>query len=65
MYVVTATSTVESRDVTVTMTENDETVVTNGLSAGEVVVTDGIDRLQPGASVTVRFADSEPARARQ
>jgi multidrug efflux system membrane fusion protein len=58
VYVVTAAGTVESRDVTVTMTEGDSSVVGKGLSPGEVVVTDGVDRLQPGSHVTVRFANA-------
>jgi membrane fusion protein, multidrug efflux system len=62
VYVVTAAGIVESRDVTVTMTENDSSVVEKGLSPGEVVVTDGVDRLQPGSHVTVRFADPPSAK---
>jgi len=58
VYVVTSAGTIEARDVTVTMTENDLSVVAKGLSPGEVVATDGIDRLQPGSHVTVRFADA-------
>jgi multidrug efflux system membrane fusion protein len=60
VYVVTAGHTVESRDVTVSLTEADETVVTGGLSAGEVVVTDGVERLQSGAAVAVRLAEAVP-----
>jgi multidrug efflux pump subunit AcrA (membrane-fusion protein) len=51
---------VEPRDVTVSMTDDDEAVVAGGLSAGEVVVTDGVERLRPGASVAVRLADAAP-----
>jgi multidrug efflux system membrane fusion protein len=60
VYVVGADNRVESRDVTVTMTEGDDAAITSGISAGEVVVTDGVERLQPGASVAVRFEDSAP-----
>ena len=59
LYVVTPRQTVESRDVVVSMTDEDESVVSHGLAAGEVVVTDGVDRLQPGARVNVRLADLE------
>ena len=65
VYVVTAGNTVESRDVAVSMTDGDQSVVSSGLAAGEVVVTDGVDRLQPGASVKVRFADSTPQKGSQ
>ena len=57
VYVVTAGGTVDTRDVTVSMTDDVESAVPSGLAAGDVVVTDGVDRLQPGARVTVRFAD--------
>jgi multidrug efflux system membrane fusion protein len=57
VYVVTAGNTVDARDVTVSMTDDVEAAVGSGLAAGDVVVTDGVDRLQPGAHVTVRFAD--------
>jgi membrane fusion protein, multidrug efflux system len=57
VYVVTAGNTVESRDVVVSMTDGDHSAVERGLAAGDAVVTDGVDRLQPGAHVTVRFAD--------
>jgi membrane fusion protein, multidrug efflux system len=57
VYVVTAAGTVEAHDVTVTMSDDVESAVGSGLAAGDVVVTDGVDRLQPGTRVTVRFAD--------
>jgi multidrug efflux system membrane fusion protein len=65
VYVVTAGNTVASRDVAVSMTDDDQTAVASGLSAGEVVVIDGVDRLQPGASVAVRFADPKPQQVSQ
>jgi membrane fusion protein, multidrug efflux system len=63
VYVVTAANTVEARDVTVSLTDNDEAVVSGKLAAGDVVVTDGVERLQPGASVAVRFAETSPGRS--
>jgi multidrug efflux system membrane fusion protein len=65
VYVVTAGNTVESRDVAVSMTDDDQSVVASGLAAGEVVVTDGVDRLQPGGSVSVRFADRKASKGSQ
>jgi multidrug efflux system membrane fusion protein len=59
-YVVGQSNTVESRVVKVSRTDGDQTAVASGLSAGDVVVTDGVDRLQPGAAVAVRFADPTP-----
>jgi membrane fusion protein, multidrug efflux system len=65
VYVVTPNNTVESRDVALSMTEDDESVVASGLAAGELVVTDGVDRLQPGATVSIRFADPKAQRGSQ
>jgi multidrug efflux system membrane fusion protein len=45
---------VEIRTITVGQTEGGQTVITSGLSAGDVVVTDGVDKLQKGTAVTVR-----------
>jgi multidrug efflux system membrane fusion protein len=51
VYVVKPDNTVEARKVKVPATEGDRSLVESGLSAGELVVTDGVDRLQPGAPV--------------
>jgi membrane fusion protein, multidrug efflux system len=53
VYVVKSDSTVEARNVKTQGSERDETAISQGLSAGEVVVTDGIDKLQPGAKVAL------------
>jgi multidrug efflux system membrane fusion protein len=42
------------RTVTTGMTEGERTSIEKGLDAGDVVVTDGIDRLRDGATVEVR-----------
>lgn len=54
VYVVKRDNTVEMRKVTAFTTEADRTLVESGLSPGELVVTDGVDRLQPGSAVAVR-----------
>jgi multidrug efflux system membrane fusion protein len=59
VYVVSGNGTVQSRTVAVAFDENDQSVVTRGLSANEIVVTDGADRLQPGSHVSVKVADQE------
>jgi multidrug efflux system membrane fusion protein len=41
------------RSVTLGPTEGEQTVVESGVVAGEVVVTDGVDKLQDGSKVTV------------
>ncbi len=56
VYVVKADDTVEIRNITSGPTEGDTVSVAEGLSPGEVVVTDGVDKLQPGMKVVVRPA---------
>ena len=53
VYVVKPDTTVEMRNVEVQLTQADDTVLRRGVSAGEVVVTDGVDKLQPGMKVTL------------
>jgi len=57
------TGTVDVRPVTPGPVEGDYTAIRKGLDAGEIVVTDGIDRLRPGANVTVRFTSLSPLAA--
>jgi multidrug efflux system membrane fusion protein len=63
VYVVKADNTVEMRDVAVGPSEGDETSVRSGLAAGETVVTDGVDKLQPGAKVSTEHAATRPTGA--
>jgi multidrug efflux system membrane fusion protein len=55
-YVVKDDSTVEMRPIKIGPSEGETTLVEEGLSPGEVVVTDGVDKLQPGMKVSVRQA---------
>lgn len=61
VFVVKPDQTVEVRPVEAGRSVNEETVIDRGLSAGEVVVTDGQLRLFPGAKVEV---NPEPAGAK-
>lgn len=54
VYVVKPDETVEVHNVTVGPTEGEQTVIEEGVQPGDVVVTDGVDKLQPGAKVSVR-----------
>jgi multidrug efflux system membrane fusion protein len=56
VYVVKADKTVEARTVTVALTQSNQSAIASGLEAGEVVVTDGQDKLQNGAKVETRSA---------
>jgi multidrug efflux system membrane fusion protein len=54
VYVVNADSTVAVRKVTTGPADGKNTVIASGLTAGENVVIDGVDRLRDGAKVVVR-----------
>ncbi len=61
-YVVKSDNTVEERDIVLGPTEADERAIDSGLSAGEFVVVEGVDKLQPGSKVTPRVAGAAGAR---
>ena len=54
MFVVKPDKTVEVRLVKVGFTEANTASIDQGLAAGELVVTDGQDKLQPGSRVDVQ-----------
>jgi multidrug efflux system membrane fusion protein len=60
VYVVKADSSVEMRPVEVSLTEGDETAVGKGIAPGEVVVVEGVDRLQPGSKVALNAPGGSP-----
>src|ERR1044071_4738753 len=62
VYVVKPDQMVEVRNVDIQLTEGDETAIAKGLKPTEIVVTDGVDKLQPGAKVTART--NNPAETR-
>jgi multidrug efflux system membrane fusion protein len=57
VYVVKPDHTVTVRQVTTGTTEGGETAIGTGLSAGEVVVVKGVDKLREGSVVTVQQGD--------
>ena len=63
LFVIKPDNSVEQRIVTVAETENDLSVVSKGLSAGEQVVVDGQYRLQQGTKVSILPPQSQPAPA--
>lgn len=54
VYAMNTDKTVEDKPVTVALTEGNTTVITTGLNPGDVVVTDGQDKLQRGSRVEPR-----------
>jgi multidrug efflux system membrane fusion protein len=53
VYVVKKDSTVELRNVQLGPSEGSEVCVTSGLAPGEVLVTEGVDKLRPGSEVSL------------
>jgi len=60
VYVVKPDKTVEMRPVTVGATQGDVIAISKGLQVGDVVVTDGVDKLQQGSHVSVQTAAIPP-----
>lgn len=71
VYSVNTDKTVQDKSVTVALTQGDSTVVTEGVNPGDMVVTDGQDKLQRGSHIeprntgTNRGVGTSPARGRQ
>ncbi len=63
VYVVKDDSTVDVRDVVIGPSEGDDVSIDSGLSHGEVLVTEGVDRLQRGMKVAARMAGSSDGKA--
>jgi membrane fusion protein, multidrug efflux system len=63
VYVVKPDKTVEMRPVTVGATQGDVIAISKGLAADEMVVTDGVDKLQQGSHVSVQTAAIPPGSA--
>jgi multidrug efflux system membrane fusion protein len=65
VYVVKGDSTVEMRNVVVGPTEGDAAAVDSGLTPGEVVVIEGVDKLQQGMKVAARLAGASTAKGNE
>jgi len=64
VYVVKEDKTTTVRPVKIGPSENDNVVIESGIAPGDVVVTDGVDRLREGAKVEVTAPFVPKARAR-
>jgi len=60
VYVVKSDQTVDVRPVTLGPGSSNDVSIDSGLADGDVVVTDGVDKLRAGSSIQVRGAN-EPA----
>ncbi|MFL6313531.1 MAG: MdtA/MuxA family multidrug efflux RND transporter periplasmic adaptor subunit [Terriglobales bacterium] len=56
VFVVKPDNTAEMRNVALSISEGNLTAISQGIKPGEVIVTDGQDKLQPGTKVAVRGA---------
>jgi multidrug efflux system membrane fusion protein len=63
VYVVNSDHTVAVRPVTLGVVDGERVAITSGLHLGELVVTDGGDRLRDGAEVTLPGATPAPSTA--
>lgn len=54
VYTVNPDKTVKDRQVTISLTQGDTTVIANGVNPGDTVVTDGQDKLQTGSHIEPR-----------
>lgn len=63
VYVVKPDKTVDLRKIEVGLTDGNTAAIKSGLSSGETVVTDGVDRLQQGSLVTVQAVAPKPPLA--
>ena len=61
VYVIKDDSTVESREIKLLATEGEVSAITE-VSDGEMLVTDGFDRLQKGTKVTVKQPECQARR---
>jgi multidrug efflux system membrane fusion protein len=55
VYIVKPDDTVMQRGITVGATQGDLSSIKSGVNQGDTVVTDGVDKLQPGAKVNVHL----------
>ena len=58
VFTVKPDNSAEMRPVTVAFNEGNFTAIGKGLNAGETVVTDGQDKLQPGTKIEIRGGES-------
>jgi len=65
VYVVKDDSTVEMRNIVVGPSEGDEVAIDKGLAPGEVVVIEGVDKLQRGMKVAARTAGASNTKGNQ
>jgi multidrug efflux system membrane fusion protein len=61
VYIVKPDHSVETRSVTPGATQGGQIAIAKGLNAGEMVVTNGIDRLHQGSRIILQMAQNTPS----
>ena len=61
VMVVNQANSVEARSVEASQSRGDQWLISAGLSAGERVIVEGLQRVQPGMQVQAQLAESKPA----
>jgi membrane fusion protein, multidrug efflux system len=64
VYIVKKDNTVAIKEVGVGLSDGEETAIASGLVAGDLVVTDGVDKLQPGSKVTPQNLEAPGKKSR-
>jgi multidrug efflux system membrane fusion protein len=64
VYLVKKDNTVAIKEVAVGLSDGEETAIAGGLAAGDLVVTDGVDKLQPGSKVTPQNLETPGKKSR-
>ena len=65
VFVVKPDQTVETRTVDINLTQGNDTALRQGVAAGEMVVVDGVDKLQTGTRVALAGAEGAPKKRPQ
>jgi membrane fusion protein, multidrug efflux system len=61
VYALKPDKTVEARNIAISLTQGNITTITSGLNPGDLVVTDGQDKLQTGSKVEPRSGGAAPS----
>ena len=61
VYIVKADQTVEVRQVTIGPAAGNDASIESGVSAGDLVVVDGVDKLRAGSKVQFRMPEADTA----
>jgi membrane fusion protein, multidrug efflux system len=64
VYIVKKDNTAAIKQVALGLSDGEDTAVASGLAAGDLVVTDGVDKLQSGSKVTPQNPEAPGKKSR-